>query len=259
MKIFAALLSLSAFFGAEAHSRWKCPKARDWNDQNGKHITFDNTGNKNGPCGPFNGQWGMGGNFTLTPNSWQTLTWEESVFHTGAPFRISILDENEVDRVTLLDHIPHNEAAKPVPYIEATYVPYSITVWIPDVLCQVCSLRVLMFMTDKTVNCDQELCTYYADDSACSGHTDSEPACSGAPNNTPCLRENTCFSNYHSCFDVSIYGSVPIAQANFTQPNIWPFANQTQFVYGDEPGPWTDGWLQHVPSEFTTEQGQKMC
>ena len=69
-----------------AHSRWKCPLPRDSLDTSGKHIAFDNTGNKNGPCGPIN-NWGYGSISTIKPG-WNTISWEESVSHKGSPFRI---------------------------------------------------------------------------------------------------------------------------------------------------------------------------
>jgi hypothetical protein len=77
--------------------RLMCPQPRDWNDPTtglinfcfelskpgfrsiqhsqpltGDHISFDNTGNKFGPCGPFSDQqyWGKGGVTELQPNSW---------------------------------------------------------------------------------------------------------------------------------------------------------------------------------------------
>jgi len=201
----------------------------------------------------------MGGNWTLNANSWQTFTWEESVTHTGAPFRISVLDDNEIERVVLLDHIPHNDAANPIPGLESTYVPYSITVYIPDIQCEQCSIRLLYAMTDKTVKCGSPQCNYWVDDSACSGHTDSSPACAGAPNNNPCQRANTCFSNYHSCIDVSLNGKTPIASSNFPQPGNWPFRNLPNLQYGNEPGTWNQGWLNNVPGDYTIQQGQTLC
>jgi hypothetical protein len=65
-------------------------------------------GEQRGPCGPFSGKenWGRGPVATLKPGL-QTLTWEESISHAGAPFRIAILDENEEAKVVLLNHIPH--------------------------------------------------------------------------------------------------------------------------------------------------------
>lgn len=257
--VLLASCVLLAFVSVSAHSRFKCPTARDWNDASGKHIPFDNTGNKRGPCGPYSGQWGMGGVSKLNAKAWQTLTFEESVAHTGAPFRISILDENEVEQIVLLDHVPHNNNSKPVPYVESTYVPYSISVYIPDVLCTKCSIRAIMVMTDKSVACGWNICTYHPDDSECSGHTDSSPPCAGASTNTPCKYANSCFSNYHTCVDVTINGNTPIGSGNFTQPDNWPFAKMTNLQYGDEWGNWQNGWLQGVPSVFNTQAGQTLC
>ena len=44
------------------------------------------------------------------------------------------------------------------------------------------------------------------------GRTDelvSLPLCD-LPAATPCLKENTCFSNYHSCADITINGTAPL-------------------------------------------------
>jgi len=172
----------------------------------GNHIAFDNTGNKYGPCGPFSGMYGMNGVRALKPGP-LTLTWEESIAHVGSPFRLAILDENEEVKVVLADHIPHNDAAKSS-FLERTYTPYHLTVEIPDVKCEKCTLQLIYFMTDKTVKCGSLLCTYHADDSACSGQIDAaEPTCFGAPNDVPCKEKDSCFSNYHTCTDVSIAGT----------------------------------------------------
>eukprot|EP01040_Poterioochromonas_malhamensis_P024245 gene24245-29947_t len=52
--VFLALLviALVSIVKVEAHGRWKCPGPRDALDESGKHITFDNTGNKYAACGP---------------------------------------------------------------------------------------------------------------------------------------------------------------------------------------------------------------
>jgi len=250
------LVSLSMVSG---HARMKCPKARDWNDKNGNHIVFDNTGNKNGACGPYSFNYGMGGVVALRANTWQTFVFEESIAHTGAPYRLSILDENELEVFVLLNHIPHNEAAMPIPYVESTYVPYNITIYIPDVQCAKCTIQLIMFMTDKTVKCGIPTCHYFANDSACSGKIDGSPACAGAPNNTPCLNQNTCFSNYHSCIDVTLDGHVPLKNANFPQPIDWPYRSLPDLEYGSEIGTWTGGILQGAPKNFTTFQGVDLC
>lgn len=52
----------------------QCPLPRDNVDDKGEHIVFENTGNKEGPCGPYSGKIGMSGVTTLTPG-WHTLIW----------------------------------------------------------------------------------------------------------------------------------------------------------------------------------------
>jgi hypothetical protein len=257
------LLSISLFILlglTQGHARFKCPPPRDANDANGHHDAFSNTGNKHGPCGPMSGNWGFGGFTKLSPGK-QTLTWEESISHKGSPFRISILDENEIERIVLLDHIPHNDDTKPIPYVESSYSPYSITVEIPDIQCSKCSIRVLYVMTDKSVACGLAQCVYYADDTECSGHTDPAIAqCAGTSTNKPCKYANSCFSNYHTCTDVAILGSKPLNSsltAGNVQPGNWPYKNLT--TYGDEAAKWQNGFLVGVPSEFTNIAGVDLC
>jgi len=127
---------------------------------------------------------------------WTTFSWEESVSHHGSPFRLAILDSNETAVVLLLDHIPHNDESNPVPYVEKSYVEYKISVEIPDIKCDKCSLQLLYIMTDKSVKCGIDVCYYNPYDAACKGSTDEKkPTCFGAPNNNPCKNENVCFSN----------------------------------------------------------------
>ena len=70
-----------------SHARWKCPPPRDDLDSDGKHIPFENTGNKYAACGPATGQWGVGTVTSLRPG-WTTIVWEEAVSNKGSPFRI---------------------------------------------------------------------------------------------------------------------------------------------------------------------------
>lgn len=258
MKSAVALLGLAAM--ADAHGRWKCPKARDELTEEGKHDKFDNTANKYAACGPQSGKWGFGSTATLNPG-WNTLTWEESISHTGSPFRIAILDESETARVVLLDHIPHNEDAKPIAYLENTYQSYSISVNVPDIKCDKCSLQLLYVMTDKTVGCDQPICYYNPDDAACKGSTDADAAtCFGAPNDNVCVADNECFSNYHSCSDVTITGTQPLESfAMDSQPADWPYKSMDMQYYGAEVGPWKDGWMESVPTNYTTNFGTLKC
>lgn len=256
------IISLSSTFIVliSAHGRWKCPSPRDALDENGNHIKFDNTGNKYAACGPQSGKWGFGEVTTLSPG-WTTLTWEESITHAGSPFRIAILDESEVARVVLLDHIPHNDKSAPNYNIEASYVPYKISVNIPDVQCEKCSLQLLYVMTDKTVKCGTPVCYYNPDDAACKGSTDPNAAtCAGAPNSQVCVAEGECFSNYHSCADVKITGSQPLSAFPLdSQPADWPYNSLRMQYYGAEVSEWSNGWLSGIPSNYTTEFDSLKC
>ena len=244
------------------HGRWKCPAPRDANDEDGKHIKGDNTGNKYAACGPESGKWGFGTVTNLKPG-WTTFTWEESVSHSGSPFRISILDENEKIVTVLLDHIPHNQNSKPILNVEKTYTPYKMSINVPDIKCEKCSLQFLYVMTDKSVACGLESCYYNPDDAACKGSTDpNAETCTGAPNDNVCVQEGECFSNYHSCTDVNILGSIPYTQfPQDSQPADWPYnaAHMKMQYYGAETGPWSDTWLQGLPSNYTTVYDVLSC
>ena len=156
------------------------------------------------PCGPFSGDWGRG-SVEFLNTGWITVEFEESVSHAGSPFRIALLDSSEKPRLVLLDHIPHNDASRPVPYVEKSYVSYKISIYIPDVDCVKCTLQLLYIMTDKSIKCGIDTCYYNEFDAACKGSTDPNKAtCFGAPNNNVCVRDNECFSNckfsVHECF-----------------------------------------------------------
>jgi hypothetical protein len=246
-----------------AHGRWKCPPPRDTNDENGKHIKSDNTGNKYPACGPESGKWGFGTVTTLQPG-WTTFTWEESVNHNASPFRIAILDENEKLVTVLLDHIPHNQNTQPVLGVEKTYAPYKMSINVPDIQCDKCTLQFLYVMTDKSVGCGIPTCYYNPDDAACKGSTDpAAPTCTGAPNDNVCVQENECFSNYHSCSDVVLTGSIPHTQfAQDSQPEDWPYNSKhmTMQYYGAEIGDWSaDAWLQGLPANYTTQYDVLTC
>jgi hypothetical protein len=259
--IFPLVVMFLSKIAVEAHGRWKCPPPRDALDENGNHITFDNTGNKNAACGPESGRWGFGKVTTLYPG-WTTLTWEESINHAGSPFRIAILDETETPKMILLDHIPHNDATTPAYPDESTYYAYHISVNIPPIKCNKCSLQLLYVMTDKSTKCGIETCYYNHDDAACKGSTDPNAAnCAGAPNSNVCVAEGECFSNYHSCTDVIIKGQHAIADYQFDQqPAEWTYKNMTMSYYSTEQSVWSaDGWLSNVPKTFTTDYKRLEC
>lgn len=246
----------------EGHSRWKCPAPRDANDAEGQHITFDNTGNKDGPCGPNTGTiYGYNGITPLAPGP-QTFVWEESIAHKGAPYRINLLNKSGDIIATLLDHIPHDDTTKTT-MREHFFTPFKMTIDIPDVECEECSLQLLFVMTDKTTNCGTEYCNYYADDDNCIGHTDPDAGvCTGAvPTSGPCKNADTCFSVYHSCIDVQLTGSTPMGsfKGGDLQPEDWPYKGNSNANYTSEATEWKDQWIVGVPDHFTTQAGKDLC
>ena len=160
---------------ADSHSRLGCPPSRS-----------PDTNIKSGPCGAQTGDF-TGPTTTVAPGLF-TIKIEESIAHTGAPFRIALSNEEDDSKsCVLLDHIPANPASKPQFGQEATWTPYYVTVVIPDVQCNKCSLQLQNPMTDKIGGRGWKECTYPG------------PAEDG----------QTCFSVYHSCANIKITGSIP--------------------------------------------------
>jgi len=181
-----AALAAYLGLGVHCHSRFACPIARN-----------GSTGIKNTPCGAETGD------FTGTPIEVQpgpfTVMWEESIAHEGAPFRISLSgDGDDSEACVLLDHIPHDPNArtgKPL-FDESTFHRYFMTIEIPDVACERCSLHLSNPMTDKI-------------------------GAAGLPGGEGCTEPGTCFSNYHSCTKpLKITGTTP--RADYTCPGGLP-------------------------------------
>jgi hypothetical protein len=171
-----------------------------------------------------------------------TVVYEESVRHSGAPTRIALSrDGEDVYDCILLDHIPANPASRPTYMQDATYVPYRVTIMIPDVQCERCSLQLVNPMTDKisTAAPFNGKCQYRE----------------GSPSDSP----DYCFSVYHSCtLPLRIKGRVPRSQlGTCSQPDAWPWSGLPYGVYSKgEQASWTsDGWLASVPAEFTQPAG----
>jgi len=135
----------------------------------------NNPGIKTYPCGP-NPFFGPDQTVNLLPVGNLVVHWEETVCHRGAPFRIalSVGDDTSYDDFVLIDHIPHNDEG-----ICNPPKPYSFNLSIPDIDCPRCSLQIIQVMTDKIG--DASCCPYPTGDGAC-------------------------FSVYHSCANVVIYG-----------------------------------------------------
>ena len=132
-----------------AHSRIGCPAARS-----------PSTNIKVGPCGS------AGPNpdnplTTIAPGL-LTVRIDESIRHVGAPFRISLSqDGTDNGACTLLDHIPANPQSRPNYGDEDSYTHYYITVAIPDVACDRCSLQLANPMTDKIGRNGWQNCTIF--------------------------------------------------------------------------------------------------
>lgn len=223
---------------ANAHSRWKCPASRS-----------SDTGIKTGPCGLETN------NFTfvaeedlieIQPGPLRVV-FEESIWHRGSPFRIALSgdgSDEEEDVCVLLDHIQHNDNVTRYPdiYDPSTYVPYAITINIPDVQCDRCSLHMANPMTDK-VGVD------------------------GAPDGIGCTDPNgSCFSVYHSCtLPFRIRGSTPRSEYRCSLPGDWPTVwtgDNGATVKASEPGvyrreasDWSEGLLLSVPEQYRVDAG----
>lgn len=182
--IATILLSLSTVY---SHTRLECPPPRS-----GK------TGEKLGPCdAPDDLSLPA---YPLTPGSFNTITWLESIPHPGAPGRLALsLDGDDsmesFESCILLDHIPHDEYSTPNFGDESTWHRSSITVWIPDVYCERCHLQFISVMSDE-------------------GHgvpVDTSCAYRGAIETGRVVNDKltSCPVVYHSCSPVSIAGSIP--------------------------------------------------
>ena len=222
------LLSLAS----SSHSRFACPTARS-----------SDTGIKNGPCGAQLNQ--FSGEVTAIAPGPLTIHIEESVAHTGAPWRIALsLDGSDDDACTLLDHIPHDDTSSPNYGIESTYHSLYLTVEIPDVACERCSLHMSNPMTDKI------------------GYA-------GSPSGSGCTEPGTCFSVYYSCTTpLKISGATPRDQYSCpsSPPADWPtswtspdtggaVAASTPGLYRRESATWSGGWLQDAPVRYRTPAG----
>ena len=222
------------------HSRWKCPEPRS-----------PSTGIKSGPCGDETNNFSNELGLEIKPGPLR-LIFEESIHHTGAPFRISLSEDGSDDSsCVLLDHIPHNDCCIPSYLDESTYTPYVITVNIPNVICDKCSLHLSNPMTDKIGD-------------------------GGSPSGIGCTDPGTCFSVYHSCTKpFRILGDVNndavlrseydcnSDAVNGDWPKSWMGDNgesvdaSTPFLYRRESASWSslDYTLHAVSSQYTKDAG----
>ena len=187
-----------------------------------------------------------------------TIHIQQSILHKGSGWTFYLSEDgNDSSRCLLLDHIPANpEAASfpfpdpnnPDPFNEDYWDQFFITLEIPDVACEKCSIQMQNIMVDKA-----------SDEIA-------------APDGTGCTydgQSGTCALipggyGYHSCsVPLRITGTIPRADyACPGQPEDWP----TEFI-GDDGAPvdasvpglyrreeaaWADGFPRDIPEKYRT-------
>ena len=123
-----ALLWLHTF--AVGYTRWGCPAPRSVSSKL-----------RSPPCGEVSGNFSDADLIEVSPGP-LTVRFEEAIASSGSPFRIALTgDGNDASSCTLLDHIPHDDSSNPSFSDERTYQQYVITIDIPDVACERCSLQ----------------------------------------------------------------------------------------------------------------------
>jgi hypothetical protein len=77
------------------------------------------------PCGDYQ-FWGTGQPTTTLSPGPMLVTWQETIWHDGAPFRIALSygDDSHYDDLILWDHIPHNNI---------NGKNYTVNITIPDI------------------------------------------------------------------------------------------------------------------------------
>ena len=234
---------------ALAHSRFFCPAARD-----------PSTGLKTGPCGVAGDD---GSDYYAATDAIEiapgpmTIVWQESIAHAGAPWRFSLSgDGNDLEECILLDHVPHSPTSSPTFSNEGSWTLYNLTIVIPDVACEKCSLHLTNPMTDKIGS------AAYANGAGCCDPGDS--GCTSTSNPAQCS------SVYHSCtVPLKITGSTP--RSSFVCPSLptdWPTTwtgtssggsasvdVSTPNVYRQESSTWQNGQLQTAPSKYRMQAG----
>ena len=236
------LLLTTVIHVAFSHSRWDCPTPRS-----------SSTGIKNGPCGsqPLSTYQTETPLLEIKPGPLRII-FEESIHHTGSPFRISLSnDGTDDDACVLLDHIPHNDCCQPDFFNETSYTKYVLTIEIPNIKCERCSLHLSNPMTDK-IGSD------------------------GSQDGIGCTDPNgSCFSVYYSCTEpFRIVGDEnAVERIEYTCPDWrgvhkeWPLSwigdfgkdvnVTTSGVYRRESSIWSedDFTLSTVPDQYRQDAG----
>mmetsp|Transcript_13572 Transcript_13572/g.27564 ORF Transcript_13572/g.27564 Transcript_13572/m.27564 type:complete len:328 (+) Transcript_13572:52-1035(+) len=241
MTLLQLLLLAAVPLVAHSHSRWECPAPRS-----------SSTGIKNGPCGsqPLSLYQSDAATDEIKPGPLRII-FEESIHHTGSPFRISLSnDGTDDDACVLLDHIPHNDCCRPGFFDESSYTKYAVTIEIPNVKCERCSLHLSNPMTDKNGS-------------------------DGSPSGIGCTDpDGSCFSVYYSCTEpFRIVGDENAVQRNEYSCPDWRSVNEdwplvwvgdngedvdvtTSGVYRRESSIWSEDFtLTTVPNQYRQDAG----
>jgi hypothetical protein len=215
----AVILGIFSLFSlTSAHVRLVCPVP----------LTAD-SGLKSGACGAVADP---GKPATQISPGLLPIVMEETVFHTGAPFRLALMSTDAIINsaradftptctYVLLNHIPHKSTSTGSNL-------YTITVEIPDVNCQNCALQLIQVMTDKI-----------------SSNLPGRTSCTYNPSSTNSWTNNQCGSNYHSCAKISISGKNSFSSLcpngntiAYASPNGWGFTSTGLIYQSNENANW---------------------
>ncbi len=162
-------------------------------------------------------------------------------------------DGTDDDACVLLDHIPHNDCCEPDLHDPTTYTPYTITVMIPNIICERCSLHLSNPATDMLGE-------------------------DGAPLGIGCVDPGECYSVYRSCTKAfriigddsrgavkrSDYECPTLNNAETGWPSVWTGDNGEAVdasipgLYRRESSVWSeeDSTLTTAPWQFQKDAGE---
>lgn len=242
---FAGLPLLAAT--ATAHSRIRCPPARDLNG-------FSSTGIKYGPCGDDTGDFSAP-SIDIQPGP-LTIHVQESIQHDGSGWAFYLSEDgDDSSRCLLLDHIPADPNGQAFPFPgtspqnEDDWDQLYITLDVPDVACEKCSIIMSNIMVDKA---SDEIAAPWGTGCTYDGASGS------------CATDIPGGYGYHSCtVPLRINGTIPRADyACPGQPVDWPTAWEgdngeavdasVPGLYRRESGIWENGFPRDVPTKYKT-------
>jgi len=251
---FTAMLAAAATLAttANAHSRIACPPARNMDG-------FDSTSIKYGPCGDDTGDFSAP-TVDIQPGP-LTIHIQESIQHAGSGWAFYLSEDgNDNSRCLMLDHIPADPNGKAFPspgtspQRESDWDQLFITLDIPDVACEKCSIQMQNIMVDKA---SDEVAAPWGTGCTYDGESGSCMDIGGG-------------YGYHSCsVPLRINGTIPRADYACTgQPSDWPTEwvgdegapvdASVQGLYRREEGQWENGFPRDIPEQYKTWSSQSV-